>query len=230
MKKIVSILIVFYLFQNVMAQNGEIISKGVIFFKDKTTFILPDSFSILNKDGSVNAKIIRINDVIDINYNLKSENVKSIEPLKRIYPYYYLENKKYKAPIPNVIVRANYPDFGVFVMDANKISDSIYEVFVDGEWKNLVNHNFIYCNWDDFLKQLLIKLPKGIHIYSKINIKSKSYLTKSDVIYKAIEVNGDWIKVRCESKCHDCKNTKKNNGWIRWKRGDILLVDLYYVC
>jgi hypothetical protein len=228
MRKIVLFLLLVCSIQSLFAQNGEIISKGVIFYKEATTFVLPDSLSILNKDGSVNTKLIKQNDVIDIHYNEPPNDLNNNLALKRIYPYYYIDNDKYKAPIPNIIIRAYYPDFGVFVMDANKISDLEYEIFVNGEWKKIIKNDFHYNDWNDFIKYLLIKLPANVHLYSKKNTESKKIISNTDMSYKVLEVNGDWIKIECNSKCDDCN--KKIKGWVRWKIANTLLVDLYYVC
>lgn len=230
MRKIALSLLLVCSIQILFAQNGVIISKGVIFCKEGTTFILPDSLTILNKDDSLNAKLIKQNDVIDIHYSEEPNDLKNNLTLKKIYPYYYIENYKYKAPIPNIIIRAYYPDFGVLVIDANKVSDSEYEVFVNGECKKIIQNDFYYCDWNDFIKYLLIKLPENVHLYSKKNTKSKKVTSNIDMSYKVLEVNGDWIKIECNSKCDDCKAGKKIKGWVKWKNGNILLVELYYAC
>ena len=216
--------------QNLYPQNGEIVSKGVVFFKEKATYLLPDSLSVLNLDGTSYLELVKLNDELAINYVRNPSNLKNNLNLKRVYPYYYNENYRYGAPIPKIIIRAYYPDFGVFVMDAKKIGDFEYEVVVNGEWKKIKNKNLYYCDWNIFIKNLIIKLPKNVNLYSKRNVQSKKVSSNKIEIYNVLEVNGDWIKVECNSKCENCNKQKTFQGWVRWKKDNKLLVDLYYVC
>lgn len=231
MKKIILLICIIFSLQSVSAQNGLIISKGVLYSKKESIFTLPDSLSILNNDESINVKLLKQSDSIKIQYSVNPPELKNNQYLKKIYPFYYYENSKYNAPIPNIITRAYYPDYAVFVIDANKINDEKYEVFVNGEWKKIKrNDNLTYKEWKDFVKDLLIKLPDNVDLYSLNNFKSKKIKTKKDLSYKVIEVNGDWIKIECNKNCDNCGKRQKIKGWVKWKKGNKLLVSLFYVC
>lgn len=230
MKKINLFILIIFSSQNIFAQNGLIISKGVLYSNKESIFILPDSLSILNSDESINAKLLKQNDAIKIEYSVNPIDLKNNKISKRIYPFYYNENSKYKAPIPNIIIRAYYPDYGVFVMDANKINNENYDVFLNGEWKKIKNNNLHYKEWKDFIKDLLIKLPDNINLFSQKNIKSKKIKIIKDLSYRVIEVNGDWIKIECNKNCDNCVKKQKMKGWVKWRNRNKLMVYLYYVC
>jgi hypothetical protein len=47
--------------------------------------------------------------------------------------------------------------------------------------------------------------------------------------FHPVEVRGEWLKVKWEiANGTRQKGAKYNSGWIRWKRGDRLLVELFY--
>lgn len=230
MKKYIIYLFILISAQSLQAQNGEIISKGVLYCKEKTIYVLPDSISIFNRNGSLNAKLLKQNEVINIHYFENQIDLKNNKTLKKIYPYYYNDNLKYNAPIPNIIIRAYYPDYGVFVIDANKSNDNEYEVYINGEWKIIKDNNLLYKKWEEFIKDILIKLPDNISLHSQKNTKSKKIKTKKDLSYRVLQVEGDWIKIECNENCEDCNHKHKTKGWVKWKNGNKLIVYLYYVC
>lgn len=230
MKKLVYFFLVFISTQNSKAQIGELISEGVLYFKEKSTFVLPDSISIYNKNNFLNIKLLKQNDALKINYYEKPIDVKSNLILKKIYPFYYTDNSKYNAPLPKMIIRAYYPDYGVFVIDANKTFDNRYEVYINGEWKIIKDNNLKYKKWDEFIKDLLIKLPANKCLYSQKSFKSNKIRTPKDLSYRVVEVKGDWIKIECNKSCENCKNKQNSKGWLKWRNRNKLLVYLYYVC
>jgi hypothetical protein len=228
MKKYIIYFYLLLLVQSLKAQNGEIISKGVLYFKENTLFVLPDSISIFNKNGSLSIKLLKQNDILNIHYFENHINFKNNEYLKKIYPYYYFDNLKYNAPIPNIIIRAYYPDYGVFVIDANKSNNNEYMVFINGQWKVLKENNLIFKKWEEFLKDILIKLPDNINLHYQKNINSKKIKIQRDLSFRVLEVEGDWIKIECNQNCEEC--SKKTKGWVKWRKGNKLIVYLYYVC
>jgi hypothetical protein len=231
MKKIILFLLTFNFTNNALSQNGQIVSEGVIYYKKENVFVLPDSITVLNTDKTTYSKILKYNNILNVIYTVKPNDSKSNITLQKAYPYYYIENSKYNAPIPDLIIRAYYPDYGVFVVDANKISNNEYEIFINGEWKKISgNYNQNYKEWVDFIKDLLIQLPDNINLYSKNSIKSKKIRTPKNLSYKVLEVKGNWIKIECNNNCEDCNKKQKTKGWVKWKKGNEILVSLLYVC
>jgi hypothetical protein len=56
------------------------------------------------------------------------------------------------------------------------------------------------------------------------------YMDYSEAGFVVLERENDWIKVACNIDCEGCPNGELVTGWVRWRKGNELLVELYYVC
>jgi len=55
-------------------------------------------------------------------------------------------------------------------------------------------------------------------------------VTSLDVPFHPVEVRGEWLKVKWDAaNGTEKKGAKRNSGWIRWKKGARLLVELFYI-
>lgn len=55
--------------------------------------------------------------------------------------------------------------------------------------------------------------------------------SEESVTFSISEIKGDWIKIECVDFCDTpCKFEEKYNGWIKWKKGNDLLIRLLYAC
>jgi hypothetical protein len=53
----------------------------------------------------------------------------------------------------------------------------------------------------------------------------------NDYSFLIEDIQGDWIRIGCAELCGSgCDSGKKYNGWIRWRKGDKLLITLAYAC
>lgn len=231
MKKIIFLLLTFLIYHNSIAQGGKIISKGVLYSSKDKIYTLPDSLQILNKDETSYLFLKKINnDSINVKIfenKLIGENIKKLES---IFPFYFYDNKKYNIPLPQNFTRAYYPNDGVIVIDANKINNKYFEIFINGEWKFIKSTTLKYKNWESFLKQTFIKLSVNNRIYIKKNLNSKELIYPNDISFKVLKVRGDWIKVECNDICEECNSPKKIRGWVKWKSDKILLINIVYIC
>ena len=50
------------------------------------------------------------------------------------------------------------------------------------------------------------------------------------VHFEPLEVAGEWVRVRCNAVCEGCDGDETIAGWLRWREGGSLLVDLWYAC
>lgn len=225
MKNILFYLLILSLSQS-RAQN-QILSKGVLFNNNGFTKV-----KILNNDGSDYLVMNRSEEgEISVKYSKKENQQEVIKSISRFYPFYLTENKKYDTPLPQMSIRAFYPDFSVIVFDAIKATDG-YRVFVNGNWKKISGFQLlIYQDWDNFLVE---------NVYVKSNAKSpirKEPLDKSIIVtdnsnysYKIISVKDDWLQVECLKLCEGCPINRMIKGWIRWKKDKIIFLNLYYSC
>lgn len=223
-------ILLFIMCQKLFAQGGEIISKGVLFFNVNKTYALPETFKVINKDKSVYLTFKKINnDSTVIKKTERNLIQNNLIRLKRIFPFYFDDNNKYNVPLPDVLTRAFYLDNGVIIIDANKINKKNYEIFIDGEWKFIEDTNFTYQKWNTFLKQAYIQLNENDKIYSKKSISAKELTFSNDLSFRIIKVSGDWLKIECNTVCEEC-NHNKVKGWVRWKDGNQILINILYVC
>jgi hypothetical protein len=229
MKQLRLLFFAFIVCQKLCAQGGEIISKGVLFFNVNKTYTLPETFKVMNNDKSVYLTFKKINNdstAIKKTYSNSIQN--NLIRLKQIFPFYFNNNNKNNVPLPDVFTRAYYPDSGVIIIDANKINKKYFEIFIDGEWKYIEDTNFKYQKWNTFLKQTYIQLYEKDKIYSKKSIASKQLIFPNDLNFRIIKVSGDWIKIECNTVCEECNH--KITGWVKWKDGNQILINILYVC
>jgi len=187
--------------------------------------------NILNDDGSLYLKLYKTNEgEIKLNYLQLERNNSILNSIKAYYPFYYEQYKKYKAPLPQLSIRAFYPDYNIVVFDS-KISNGQYKVFINGKWKTIkLEKSVSYQTWEAYLKNIYIKADNEHPLYQSNSEHSKVLSKDSNFSYKVIAVNGEWIKVKCSNECEGCVGNKAITGWIRWKNQNMILLNLYYEC
>lgn len=52
---------------------------------------------------------------------------------------------------------------------------------------------------------------------------------KPNVSFHPVEVKGEWLKIKWDATFETGKAGANSVGWVRWKRGERLLVELFYV-
>lgn len=131
-----------------------------------------------------------------------------------------------------------YPELGDIVQFeyTKEVRDTFFVITNKKEniLKKLVfsRNTFIVESWEEHLKKRALvginnsKTP----IYQSRNDKTPIYsnLDLSDVTFEVIQVFGEWIEIFCTDVCEPCQSEYK--GWVRWKKGSELLIDLYYTC
>jgi hypothetical protein len=51
-----------------------------------------------------------------------------------------------------------------------------------------------------------------------------------DVPFHPVEVRGEWLKVKWDvANGTENKGIKYDSGWVRWRKGERLLVELFYI-
>jgi hypothetical protein len=124
-----------------------------------------------------------------------------------------------------IIARAVVPvdDFMQFDFDAEAIStDKDYLIIYINKEKRKVKKASLKCTfrkWDDYL------------IDNKIRLKACNILpaagSNNDMIYDVLQLKGDQIKIRSLKDCSgEDEGFQQVEGWIKWRKGDQLIVDL----
>ncbi|QTY27906.1 hypothetical protein [Flavobacterium sp. CS20] len=90
-----------------------------------------------------------------------------------------------------------------------------------------------FKNWEEFLKNMfgVARLPDF-----KQSIKTKPTENVADIKYQGTDcfvvksMKGDWIEISTPDHCDDSyteSTTTINSGWIRWRKGNKLLIDYF---
>ena len=226
MKQLILILFFFQACRS-SATDNRVFSPGVITVNDSFK-----NLSILNEDGTLYLKIIRDkNGEIKSVYSNDKENGSILKSIKHHYPFYYAKHKKYGVPLPNISIRAFYPDYDIIVLDAFKYKSG-YKVFVNGFWKYVkLSPNVSYKTWvNHLIKDIYVVADIKNPVYEKNNLKSRIITSENIYSYKVVRVEGEWIEVECLKECEGCPQNRIQRGWMKWKQGNNILIDLYYSC
>jgi|GEM_PF-6453329 len=209
-----------------LAQETKMLGTGVVFAKFDFKNI-----KILNNDGSVSIKIDQTaGGELKVSYAEPLKKDEFLKSLKVYYPYYSKEHDKYKTPLPEISIRAYYPDYTIIVFDAIKNGEG-YRVFINGVWKTLRPTKAIeYQEWASYMKRIYVTGNKIHPVYKNASNKSQVISDSAEYSYKVLEVKGDWIKVQCSKECEGCPDGKVLSGWIKWKSKGTILINLSYAC
>lgn len=217
---------------NSQNNDGRLLSEGVLLPPNGGIF-WEDTVSVLNQDGSEYAKIwANENGITKVNYpdssQMKNIILKSFE---NYYPDRFRDYKKYNNT-PPIAIRSfdNGYDSPLMVFDAKKLGEK-YQVFVNGEWKGIkYPEPLVYKKWSEFILTVSVGITPVSPLRTTKGNSSEIIDDYEKYSYKVIKLDGDWLQVQCWSDCEGCPEGKIIQGWVKWKDGDRLLIELYYIC
>jgi hypothetical protein len=194
--------------------NTIISTPGVLKLNADSLYGPGPELLIYNPDGSVFGKIMQG----------KSPDFEPVMQLK---------NKK-----KDIKIRAYYPDFYIIHFDCNGIITGKYEILVNGNLKYITPQEGVtlYYDWDEYLPTCLIQTNEHNPMRSKPSPTSEKIIVDDYTLtgFEILEVNHEWIKVICGDGCAPCLIDNENRddiiGWIRWRNGNTLLLELFYSC
>lgn len=165
------------------------------------------------------------------------------------FTYYYDESSG-MFPYANDDFRpfAFHLDYFVLVLKCAGKEAGRYEVVVNEKTglKKYVMANDLtmkFQTWEEHILQIyaiefnqeenpLLESPQGKT--KKVNLPKGEIERANLPIYPTFQptkVKGDWLKVKWKiPKEKQVKGAKYDFGWIRWKKGERLLVELFYFC
>lgn len=131
-------------------------------------------------------------------------------------------------------IKAYYPDNYIIIFDGDKLSDGKYKVTIDGLEKIIPHKDGItlYEDWETHLKTSFIVTDSTNPLRdepSEYGNQLNEY-NYDNLSFVVIEINNDWAKVVCNIDCEGCPNNEIITGWLKWRKGNLLIVKLYYVC
>ena len=173
---------------------------------------------ILNLDGSVYCTIRLEEEAVTFE---GGEGI-SVENTQRLLEEYQFNPRLF------------YPEYELMEFVVLNISDDHYYISIDsGSNEKMVRKDkghFIYNSWEDYIQTKYLSFdPEENPIRVAPNDSSEIVYPYNDYFFKAIEVQGNWIKIECNDDCKICDKGKLA-GWIKWRDGKKLLVSTGSVC
>ncbi len=177
-------------------------------------------------------KIHNVDNSIYVSFNYTNKYF-SIED--SIYDLYYVDNDVLEKKTEHVFKpRSFYPEYHTIHLEVLRKGSDYYEVLIDpknGLTKRVKMNlsGFTYYSWEEYLKTIYLSFDSRTNPLKESPSEQSIVVYKyNDYFFKAIEVKGDWIKV----KCSDCKLCDKGDltGWVKWKDGKKLLIEIGIVC
>ena len=204
--------------------DNKLLSEGVLLPPNGDIF-WEDTVSVLNQNGSEYAKIWADKNGISIVEYSDTTGVRKaiIESATSIN----------NEALPKISIRSfdDGYDSPLMVFDAKELGEN-YQVFVNGEWKGVkYSKPLVYKKWSEFI----LTVSLGISPISPLRMaKGNGY----DIVdgyekysYEVVRLDGDWLQVQCWSDCEGCPDDGSIiKGWVKWKDGNKLLIELYYIC
>jgi hypothetical protein len=93
------------------------------------------------------------------------------------------------------------------------------------------NKTTIFLTWEEYLKQMFAVNRLADH---KQKIRKQPSDTADEIKYEGrdcfqvISLKGDWIEIFTTDYCDQGQNKKEiKSGWIKWRRGNELLINYY---
>lgn len=212
--------------------SSQILSNGVLLSHNSSVF-WEESLLLLDLNGEDYAKIwTDERGVSVINYSDTTGVQKAItQSMKRYYPSAYEEFARYNNE-PDISIRSFDDGFDspLMVFDAKQTGET-YQVFVNGEWR-LINYAkpLVFKKWGDFISDIYVKLTQSSPLRLAKDDSSEIVEKYNQYHYEVVQVDGDWLKVRCWLDCEGCPDGQIVEGWVKWRDNQKLLVDLYYLC
>lgn len=189
------------------AKNDNFVPSGILNIKADYLQELGDSVIMFNKDGSIYATIASQYDG-----EPTINGVGQVE-IREYYPEYYV-----------IIFTANFSaeknEYEVEINEANKIIKHRAGITVFQSLEKHIMSSIIGGN-----EKNPLRIAPGGDI-----VTIGTEITYNDLSFEVLQMEGDWIKVKCLKDCEGCPDSGLIQGWMRWRDDRGLLVELYYVC
>jgi len=130
-------------------------------------------------------------------------------------------------------ILAYYDDYYIFHFRAKQSTlPNYFEVQIGSALKLIEKSNtMMIISLEDYILKYYCSASEQNPLRISPNDKSKSItINYEDVGFSCLEIEGDWVKVRCNRECESCPNGKNITGWIRWRRNGKLILKQYYNC
>ena len=120
-------------------------------------------------------------------------------------------------------------DYYVFVLQCSRITEQYYEVIVNElkQEKKYIARNNPYVEYQPW-KQHLLELfavdfdPENNPLRVAASGNAETVIVDDDATLQPVKVRGDYLQVQDEEL--------GITGWVRWRVGDRLVIETFYLC
>lgn len=179
--------------------------QGVVMILPDSIEFLKDSILIRDKDGTVFNRL-----------------------------FFDDEENLVKFQDENIDIREYYPDYSIIIFDGFPLKNGTYEVLVNNNvyFLEYIEGYTIFEKWEDHIKRTFISTSDSnpLREFSSDTSEIISNLDYENLNFVVFDVKEDWIYVECDINCEGCPGGQLVKGWIRWRKGNKLIVKLHYVC
>lgn len=168
---------------------------------------------------------------------IQFKSIKSVLVGKTSDGEYFIKNRKETDTwfVPEQL----YLDYDIFILRVDSIIGRWYKVIVNMEtgrsmWTKKAPYKK-FIRWSTFLLTETTSIDKGfedLDIKFAPNESSKNIRKISEgECFEALEIQGDWLRVTTNTIL-DCNESVKpiKSGWIRWRKGNRLMIGYGLTC
>jgi len=127
---------------------------------------------------------------------------------------------------------AFHPDYFLLALKCVRKDTGRYEVIVNEEtglkkYVKADDPSLKFETWEDhILKVFAVGFNRKQNPVLNAPQGRVKKVSTPDAPFHPVEVRGEWLKIKWEAAN---QRTKYGSGWIRWRRGERLLVELFYI-
>jgi hypothetical protein len=229
-----SVLITIFLSAVIIIAVGLHIGKGYLLKRNSVDVTLADSIEISRPDKMMTNGVLRIKtDILEE----RSDTIRIYHADQSLYGAIYSENDETEPAFngsDSLAIRSYFPDYYVMILDGYELSDGKYRVIIGGSEK-YIEHKAgitVFEDWASHLKSSFIVTQANNPLRETPAIEGKTVgdYDYEHLSFETIKINGDWAQVVCNMDCEGCPNQQPITGWLKWKEGNRLLIELYYAC
>jgi len=117
-----------------------------------------------------------------------------------------------------------YPDYYIIVLKGYKIGKDRFEINVDGKTAFIESKYASFQSNEEYIRDKSVSLTKKTELKKEMDDNSETISNYLYYSYIVLEVNGDWLKVKCNKEVFGLDFV----GYVRWKINDEIAVKVLY--
>jgi len=150
--------------------------------------------------------------------------------------YYDDSDGKFEYANENFHPFAFHPDYFLLALKCIRKEVDRYEVIANEKtglkkYVKADDPSLKFETWENhILKVFAVGFDRKVNPVLEAPQGRVKKVTRQDAPFHPVEVRGEWLKIKWDvTSGTESKDTKYESGWVRWRRGEKLLVELFYL-